>query len=120
MNKLFPTMFSKPEKTQIIATVPFLVWVFVLVPMFMPFLADGLWEQGAISVWFEIGYHILNGVVMLFIAFSYLKDEWFMFTTDLRFYLKHIALTLGLIVGVELILLDIVWLCDLNVIAMLE
>ena len=45
MNKLFPSMTSKPEKIQIFAIIPCWIWAFVLLPMFMPFLGLGLWEQ---------------------------------------------------------------------------
>jgi len=120
MSKLFPSMCSKPEKGQIIALVPCWLWVFVLVPMFMPFLGLGLWEQWEVSVWLEIGYHVFNGLVMAFLMFSYLKEEWFMLTADAIHYLKHALLTVGLILGAELILLGYLWLCGFNVGSMLN
>ena len=102
MNKLFPSMTSKPEKIQIFALIPCWIFVFVLLPMYMPFLGFGLWEQWELSVWLEIGYHVANGIVMLVLMFSYLKEEWFMVTTDVGHYLKHVMLTVGLIAGAEL------------------
>ena len=113
-------MCSKPEKGQIIALIPCWLWVFVLVPMFMPFLGLGLWEQWEVSVWLEIGYHVFNGLVMAFLMFSYLKEEWFMLTADAIHYLKHALLTVGLILGAELILLGYLWLCGFNVGSMLN
>ena len=74
MNNIFPSMHSKPEKIQLFALIPCWVWVFVLLPMFMPLLGFGLWEQWELSVWLEIGYHVLNGILMLLIISSYLKD----------------------------------------------
>lgn len=111
MNKLFPPMYSKPEKIQIFAIIPCWLWVFVLLPMFMPFLGLGLWEQWETSVWLEIGYHVLNGIIMLALIFSYLKDEWFMVSTDAGYYLKHVALTVGLILGTVLLWTAILFLC---------
>ena len=105
MVKIFPSMNSKPEKIQIIATIPCWIWIFVLFPMFMPFIGLGIWDQKIISVWLEITYHVANGLLMLWLMFSYLKEEWFMVTTNLRYYLKHIALTVGLAAGAELVLL---------------
>ena len=99
MRKLFPSMNSKPEFIRIFLLWGGYVWVFVLVPLFMPFMGAGLWEDPQAIVWVEIGYHVLNGVVMLVLIASYLKDEWFMVSTDLRYYLKHIGLTVGLILG---------------------
>jgi hypothetical protein len=120
MNKIFPSMTSKPEKIQIFALIPCWIFVFVLLPMYMPFLGFGLWEQWELSVWLEIGYHVANGIVMLVLMFSYLKEEWFMVTTDVGHYLKHVMLTVGLIVGVELIWLFVLSLFGFNIDNMLK
>lgn len=120
MNKLFPSMTSKPEKIQIFAIIHCWIWVFVLLPMFMPFLGLGLWEQWELSVWLEIGYHVANGILMLVIMLSYLKEEWFMLTTDVSHYLKHVMLTVGLIAGAELLLLGTLFICGVNIDDMLE
>ncbi|MBQ9098264.1 MAG: hypothetical protein IJY50_02420 [Clostridia bacterium] len=120
MNKIFPSMYSKPENGQIVALIPCWIWVFVLFPMFMPFLGAGLWEQWELSVWLEVGYHVVNGVAMFLIMRAYLKDEWFMLTTDVRYHLKHIALTVGLIAGAELIWLGALHVCGFNVAYMLD
>lgn len=120
MKKIFPDMYSKPHKIQIISVIPCWLWVFVLFPMFMPFLWLGLWEQVEISVWQEICYHVANGVLMLLLMFNYFKEELFMVTTDVRHYLKHVALTVGLIVGTELTLLGAMYLCGFDITYMLE
>ena len=120
MNKLFPPMYSKPEKIQIFAIIPCWLWVFVLLPMFMPFLGLGLWEQWETSVWLEIGYHVANGILLLLIMISYLKEEWFMVTTDVRHYLKHVALTVALILGAELVLLGGLYISGFDITNMLE
>ena len=113
-------MCSKPEKIQTFAIIPCWIWVFVLFPMFMPFLGLGLWEQWEISVWLEIGYHVANGIAMLLIISGYLKEEWFMVTTDVSHYLKHVILTVGLIAGAELLLLGTLFICGVNIDDMLE
>jgi len=82
-----------------------MVWAFVLFPLYMPFLADGLWEQWQTSAWLEIGFHVINAALMLLIMRSYLKEEWFMLTTDVGFYLKHVGITVGLIAITEAVLL---------------
>lgn len=98
-------MLSKPEKITIFALIPGWAWVFVLFPMFMPFVGLGIWEQVENSVWLEIVYHVANGILMFLLLLGYLKEEWFMVTTDFRYYLKHIALTVVLAMAVELVLL---------------
>ncbi|MBQ2241808.1 MAG: hypothetical protein II319_06695 [Clostridia bacterium] len=120
MNKIFPSMTSKPEKIQIFAIIPCWIWVFVLFPMFMPFVGLGLWEQWEKSVWIEIVYHVANAVVMLLLMSSYLKEDWFMVTTDVRYYLKHVMLTVGIIIGAELVLLGTLFICGFNIDDMLE
>ena len=120
MNKIFPAMYSKPSTSKIIALIPCWVWVFVLFPMFMPFLGFGIWEQYELSVWLEISYHVANGIIALFIISDYLKDDWFMVTTDLRFYIKHIALTVGLVIIAEFVLLGPLTLFGFDIMNMLE
>lgn len=120
MNKIFPPMYSKPEKIQLFALIPCWLWVFVLLPMYMPFVGLGIWEQVEISSWLEIGYHTANGILMLLLMSSYLKEEWFMVTTDVRYYLKHVVLTVGLIVGIELVLLGVLYLCGFDTAYMLQ
>lgn len=120
MDKVFPPMCSKPEKIQIFALIPCWLWAFVLFPMFMPFLGLGIWEHAEISVWLEIGYHVANGILMLVVISGYLKEEWFMVTTDVSYYLKHILLTVGLIMVAELMLLGNLFFCGINIPSMLE
>ena len=113
-------MYSKPSTSKIIALIPCWVWVFVLFPMFMPFLGFGFWEQYELSVWLEIVYHVSNGLILLFIISGYLKDDWYMVTTDLRYYLKHIALTVVLVVISEFVLLGPLTLFGFDIVNMLE
>lgn len=120
MQKIFPSMNSKPEKSQIVALIPGWAWVFVLIPMFMPFLGLGLWDQIGYSVWLEIGYHAFNGIVMMAIILGYLKEEWFMVSTAFPYYLKHIALTVVLAAGGELLMLGILYLVGFNLGVMLD
>lgn len=120
MDKIFPSMCSKPEKIKIFAMIPAWIWVFVLFPIYMPYLGFGIWELGEFSSWLEIGYHVLNGIIMWAILSSYLKEEWFMVTTDVRYYLKHVALTVGLMLGAELVLLTVLYFCGFKVGYLLE
>jgi len=120
MKKLFPTMYTRPESSQILGLILCWSWVFIVIPVFMPFLADGLWDILTTSVWFEIVYHIVNSVIVLLLIGKYLKEEWFMLTTDVKHCLKHAALTVGLILGTELLLLGIVYLSGLDIWVMLN
>lgn len=120
MSKLFPSMHSKPEKVQIISILPCWLWVFVLLPMYMPFVGLGIWEQVDISSWLDIVYHVANAALMLLIISRYLQDDWFMFSADPVSYLKHIALTVGLMIAAEFVLLRTLYLFGCNMDFMLE
>ena len=120
MKRFFPAMYNKPEPIQIFLLIPACVWVFILFPLFMPFIGMGLWEQWELSVWLEIGYHVANGLLVLFLIFAYLKEEIFMVTTEFRFYLKHILLTVGLIIGVEIVWTGALFLSGFDLASMLE
>ena len=120
MKKLFPPMCSKPEKIQIFAIIPCWIWVFVLFPMFLPFVGLGIWDQSEISIWLDIVYHAANGFLLLMVIGSYLKEEWFMVTTNVRFYFNHVMITVGLIAVAELALLGVLYLCGLNIFDALE
>ena len=113
-------MYSKPETIRIFAIIPCWIWVFILFPMYMPFIGLGLWEQVETSVWLEIVYHVANGILFLLIILSYLKDEWVMMTTDVSHYLKHVALTVALILGAELVLLGGLYISGFDITKMLE
>ena len=108
-------MHSRPENNRVVSIIPCWVFIFILIPLFLPILGFGLWEKIEVSVWLEIGYHAFNCFIMLLLMFSYLKEDWFMVTTDLLFYLKHVALTASLIIGAELILCFLLFLLRVDV-----
>lgn len=120
MEKLFPSTTSKPEKVKVVILFFCWIWVFVLLPMYMPFLGAGLWEQREYSVWLEIGYHAANGLLLLWLMFSYLKEEWFMVSTDFPYYIRHAAVTVGLAVVAEFVLLGVMSLFGFDITDMLE
>lgn len=118
--KIFPPTYNKPEKIQIFSLIPCWLWVFILFPMFMPFVGLGLWEQTEKSVWLEIFYHAANGIALLLLMSGYLKEEWFMVSTDVRYYLKHVFLTVGLILGTVQVFLCALFLCGFNTVILVE
>ncbi len=120
MSKIFPSMNSKPEKFTFFALIPCWIFVFFIIPINLPLLGAGLWDNVEFGPWLEIGYHVVNGIVLLFFIMNYLKDEWEMVTTDIRYYLKHVALTAGLMVGFTVLLLGTLFLYGFNIGYMLD
>lgn len=119
-NKIFPQMDSMPEKTKILALIPCWWVIFVLLPMFMPLAGFGLWEKLEASAWLDLFYHIASGILVLFIIGDYLKEDWFMVTTDARHYLGHVALTIGMILAANVALLTCLYIFGFDITGMLE
>ena len=120
MSKIFPSMHSKPEKYTFVGTLIYWPFVFLFFPIYMPYLGMGLWNDIELGPWLDIGYHVVNGIVLLILLWGYLKEEWFMVSTDFRFYLKHIALTVGLMIGVTALRVGTPFLCGFDVDYMLN
>ena len=113
-------MDSQPIKILVFALIPCWILAFVIFPMFMPLLGLGLWEQYEDSVWLEIGYHVANGIILFSLMSSYLKEEWFMVSVDAGYYLKHVFLTVALIIGTEQVLLGTLYVFGVDISNMVE
>lgn len=97
MRKLFPPMYSQPKWPMLICIGVYWGLSFVLFPMYLPLLGMGIWETPEWISWLEIGYHGVNAIVMIVMLSECLKDGWFMLTLDWKGILKHVGLTVGLI-----------------------
>jgi hypothetical protein len=69
---------------------------------------------GILAVLVLLTTSIQNGIILLVLISGYLKDEWFMVSADVRYYLKHVALTVGLTVGTVLLWTGILFLCGFS------
>ena len=121
MHEIFPSMNSKPAAIKVFALIPWSLWIYILFPFYLlPLIGAGLWENPEHSVWLQIGNHVLSALPLLFLLWSYLREEWSMVAMDGRYYLKHIALTVVLIVGVELWLFSMLKLGGVDTASMRE
>lgn len=100
MNKVFPTMYSRPPKGMLFAIIAYWFIGFVMVPMWMPFMGLGLWEKPELIAWLEIAYHVMNAAAMAMMLKECLEEGWFLMTTDWQGTLKYIGLTIGLMLAV--------------------
>lgn len=100
MKKLFPPMCSRPKKGMLFIMAVYGLFAFFVIPIgLMPLFGVGLWETPAWIAWLEIAYHVMNGVVMAIMLSECLKDGWFMMSLDWKDSLKHIGLTVGLMLA---------------------
>ena len=90
MKKLFPVMYDCPEKTMYIAGAIYCVIGFFTFPFLTLFFAQGYQDDVAIS-WFEIVYHVVNFLAVMWIFRTYLKDSFF----NVRYNLKPFLIVSG-------------------------
>ena len=120
MKKLFPKMYSRPKNATLISIVSYWAWAFVLVPWWLPYMSFGLWSDRVFASWLDISYHTFNGIMTTVLLKNYLKDEWFMVTTDVGHYLGHGLLTTGLMAVVTAGQIGFCWFCGVDVLYMLN
>lgn len=114
MRKLFPPMYSQPKWPMLICIGVYWGLSFVLFPMYLPLLGMGLWETPTWSAWLEIGYHAVNAIAMVCMVKECLADDWFMMSTDRKGSLKHIGLTVGLMLVVLMQQIAIMYACGVS------
>lgn len=104
MKRFFPIMNDEPEKGMHFALLAYWVFAFEVVPSWMPLIADGFWNPGAVLTWFEIAYHVLNAVVVVIMLRSYFVDSFLNVQLETKRFIKIVALSalLMLALAIEL------------------
>ena len=113
-------MYSRPKTAALLSIISFWAWAFVLVPWWLPFMSLGLWSDSVFGSWLDISYHTFNGVVTIVLLKNYLKDEWFMVTTDVGYYFGHGLLAAGLMIVVTAAQIGFLWFSGVDVLYMLN
>lgn len=75
MKRFFPIMNDDTEKGMHFALLAYWVFAFGMMPLWMPLFGDGFWYNLPVISWFEIIYHVLNGLVVVIMLKTYLKDS---------------------------------------------
>lgn len=114
MKNLFPTMYSRPKPGMPIALGVYAFVGFLVIPMWLHVMNLAIWEDMTALTWVEIGYHVLNAAVAAGILKECLGDGWFMMTTDWGGQLKHVGLTVGLILGTLVLQIAILFAWGVN------
>lgn len=92
MKDFFPIMNDDTEKGMHFALFAYWVFAFGVLPSWMPLLADGFWDNLPVITWFEIGYHVLNAVVVAIMLKSYLEESFFTVQLDLKSFFVIVGL----------------------------
>lgn len=93
MKRFFPIMNDEPERGMHFALLAYWFIGFELVPTFITLISDGYWDNLSIISWFEIAYHVLNGVVILIMLKSYLADSFLNVQLDPKRFFKIVGLS---------------------------
>ncbi len=99
MKKHFPPMLNCMRKGYVFCIFVYWILGIVLFPMYMPLIANGLWDNFAAISWVEIVYHAINAVVMILAMQEHLSDAFFEVRYNAKGILKTVAVALGLMLA---------------------
>ena len=91
MNRFFPIMTDEPEKGMHFAVLAYWIFGLVLFPLWLPMLGAGLWEDLPVISWFEIGYHVLNAIIVISILKTYLADSFLNVQVDTKKFVRTVV-----------------------------
>ncbi|MBQ3146591.1 MAG: hypothetical protein IJB91_02545 [Oscillospiraceae bacterium] len=91
MKRFFPIMNDDTEKGMHFALLAYWIFAFGVMPTWMPLFGDGFWDNLPVISWFEIAYHVINGVVIVIMLKTYLKDSFLNVQLDPKGFLKTVG-----------------------------
>ncbi len=93
MKQFFPIMNDDTEKGMHFALLAYWIFAFWFVPFCMPLIGDGFWNNLPVISWFEIAYHVLNGLVVAFMLKTYLTDSFLNVQLEPKGFFKIVGLS---------------------------
>ena len=93
MKRFFPIMNDEPAKGMHFALFAYWFIGFELIPTFIPLIGHHYWDDLSVISWFEIAYHVLNGLVILGMLKEYLMDSFLNVQLEPRRFLKIVGLS---------------------------
>ncbi|MBO5891792.1 MAG: hypothetical protein J6Q30_03665 [Oscillospiraceae bacterium] len=100
MKRFFPIMNDDTEKGMHFALLAYWIFAFGVMPSWMPLFGDGFWDNLPVISWFEIAYHVINGVVIVIMLKTYLKDSFLNVQLDPKGFLKTVGFSVLLMLAV--------------------
>lgn len=91
MKRFFPIMNDDTEKGMHFALFAYWIFAFGVMPSWMPLFGDGFWDNLPVISWFEIAYHVINGVVIFIMLRTYFKDSFLNVQLDPKGFLKIVG-----------------------------
>ena len=107
MKRFFPIMNDDTEKGMHFALLAYWLFAFEVIPSWLPLLCDGLWDNMSVMPWFEIGYHVLNAVVVVIMLKTYLVDSFLNVQLDPKGFFKIVGLSSLVMVTLAFVLYSV-------------
>lgn len=101
MKKMFPIMLDSPGIRAVGFGIPYWFFAFLLLPMFLSLTTADSRGQ-SYEIWMEIGYHILNCIVVVIFFASYLKEAFFLVQVHTKSVFAISGICAGLIVLIKI------------------
>lgn len=97
MRKWFPEMYDRPEMRQVIATITYWAFAFVILPVLSRVMIWGMYNRLNVLVWTEIVFCLLSLPGILILCRGYLQDSYLNVTLDKKGFFQTVAIATGLI-----------------------
>ena len=102
MKKMFPTMLDSPDTRALAFGIPYWILAFFVFPAIISL--STITSRGQdYEIWFEIGYHLLNFILVIFFFFPYLRDAFLLVQVNTKEVLGTAAVCASLIVVLKLV-----------------
>lgn len=104
MKGLFPPMNDRPENFMPFAVFGYWFFAFILIPLFLPLIGDGLWDNLQAASWLDFVYHAINALVVGLMLRTYFVDSFLNVQLDTGLFLKAVGVALTLMLFLALVL----------------
>lgn len=104
MKQLFPPMDDRPGEWMPAATLSYWIIAFVFIPLWLPLIADGFWNNLQFVSWMDIIYHAINALVIVAMHKAYAWESFLNVQLDPGRFFKTVGEALLLMLALTLVL----------------
>lgn len=106
MKEMFPPMIEKPDARVLCSGIPYWFFAYLLFPGLLSLMTVSS-SRSQYDSWLEIGYHVVNFLVVLFLFSPYLKDSLLTVQVYTRDVLKTAVSCAVAVAGLKLFVADL-------------
>lgn len=104
MNRLFPTMYERPDIKSVVGVLSYSLFGFLFIPLFFNFLLGDSWENMIWRGWFEFGYHVLSFLVIGLEFREFLTESFWNVRLDVKRFVGMTVAGVLLVFGVAVLI----------------